>query len=409
MSTKSLRSLIVVGLVACVALAQDLGVPTSWRKFSNSRPLPERVSIAQNGINGILPQLNTGNAQFNGIGYWQSANVYSAMANQDYHAKTATNKANVINNLNKAFSLYSNYDQFGWVLESTSTLENMTDPPYIVDFWWATSALYAYRAYKDNNMLSHAVATWNRVNAFVITTSNAGSGSMSGKNFRLKGSCDGQTMAGAVFWRPTSDDMGVNSITTGLFITLSAYLAELTGDAKYKDAAILSATWIQNHNIANNLILDSVNAQTCNKSPASFTFTYNSGKYIEGLSVLSSITGDSKWTNLMLNIIATAVKASLWQGSDGIITEGASLNSNNDGVGFKAIFIRGILEAFSRSSNSNLRTLIHSYVDVQYNALLDLAASGNNYSSNWHGPAQGFTTWGQLAALDVLVAAVVAN
>ncbi|KAF9526516.1 endo-1,6-alpha-mannosidase [Crepidotus variabilis] len=388
MSIKSLISTVVIGLVTCGAAAQDLGVPTSWRKFGNSRPLSERVSIAQNGINTILPQLNTGNAQFNGIGYWQSGNVFSALANQDYYAKTTTNKANVINNLNKAFSLYSNYDQYGW---------------------WATSALYAYRVYKDNNMLSHAVATWNRVNAFVITTSNAASGSMSGKSFTLQGSCGGTTMAGAVFWRPTSDDQGVNSITTGLFITLSAYLAEITGDAKYKNAAILSATWIQNHNIANNIVLDSVNAHDCSKSATSFTFTYNSGKYIEGLSVLSTITGDSKWTNLMLNIVAAAVKSSLWQGSDGIISEGASPNSNNDGVGFKAVFIRGLLEAFSRSSNSDLRILIHSYVDVQYNALLDLAASGNNYSSNWHGPSQGFTTWGQLAALDVLVAAVVAN
>lgn len=47
--------------------------------------------------------------------------------------------------------------------------------------------------------------------------------------------------------------------------------------------------------------------------------------------------------------------------------------------------------------------------DGQYNALLDLAANGSTYSANWHGPAQGFTTWGQLAALDPLTAAISAN
>jgi len=46
-----------------------------------------------------------------GIGYWQSGNVFSAMANHDYFAKTTTNKKIVLNNLNKAFSLYTNYDQ----------------------------------------------------------------------------------------------------------------------------------------------------------------------------------------------------------------------------------------------------------------------------------------------------------
>ena len=45
----------------------------------------------------------------------------------------------------------------------------------------------------------------------------------------------------------------------------------------------------------------------------------------------------------------------------------------------------------------------------QANAIIELAASGNSYSSSWVGPTQGFTTWGQLAALDVLVSAIAVN
>jgi hypothetical protein len=93
-----------------------------------------------------------------------------------------------------------------------------------------------------------------------------------------------------------------------------------------------------------------------------------------------------------------------------------------------AVLIRGLHEAWTRNPNNwSLQTLIHSYGDVQvgfcfllvetntlttwlqYNALLDLAATGNTYSSNWHGPPQGFTTWGQLAALDVLTANIEQN
>lgn len=36
------------------------------------------------------------------------------MANQDHLAATTTNQANVINNLNTAWGLYSNYDQYGY-------------------------------------------------------------------------------------------------------------------------------------------------------------------------------------------------------------------------------------------------------------------------------------------------------
>lgn len=120
---------------------------------------------------------------------------------------------------------------------------------------------------------------------------------------------------------------------------LSAFLAQITGDTKYKEAAILSATWMKNLQVnANNIVLDSVNGHDCSRSPDTWLFTYNSGKYIEGLSILSAVTGDSSWTDLMITILAAAVKSSAWQGSDGIITEGASPDSNNDGVGFKGMY-----------------------------------------------------------------------
>jgi hypothetical protein len=75
-----------------------------------------------------------------------------------------------------------------------------------------------------------------------------------------------------------------------------------------------------------------------------------------------------------------------------------------------AIWVRALYEMFKTVDDQALiGTLIHSYIDVQYNALLGLAATGSTYSSAWNGPPQGFTAWGQAAALDVLVAAITAN
>jgi len=111
----------------------------------------------------------------------------------------------------------------------------------------------------------------------------------------------------------------------------------------------------------------------------------------------------------MTDIAAAAIKSTVWEGSDGIITEGASPTANNDAVGFKAVFIRGLDEVSVRTDSSDLQILIHSYNDVQYNALLELADNGTSYSSSWEGPPQAFTTWGQLAALDVMVTAINTN
>ncbi|KAL4258367.1 Meiotically Up-regulated protein [Pleurotus pulmonarius] len=367
----------VVALALCgYAAAQDFGVPLSWRKFSNTRPLNERISIAQAAIDAILPQLNTATAEFNGIGFWQSGNVCE------------------------------------WLSFSSAVTWLKYDTPKFNDdaMWWATAAVYAHRAYGDPAMLSHAVDTWNHVSTFAITPAQASAGRHPAKSFTLAGTCDGKSMAGGVFWRPTADDQGVNSVTTGLYLTLSAFLAEITGDQKYTNAAIQSANWMRSLNInSKNLALDTVNAHDCSRSPDSWIFTYNSGKLIEGLSVLSHVTGDNQWDTLMGNVLIASTKGAPWQGSNGVITEGSSPNSNNDGVGFKSVLIRGLHEAFERSPNNALRILVHSYVDVQYNALLDLAANGSTYSSSWAGPPQGFTTWGQLAALDVMTSAINAN
>ncbi|THU88074.1 endo-1,6-alpha-mannosidase [Dendrothele bispora CBS 962.96] len=391
------------------SFAQDLGVPLSWRKFSNSRGRDERITIARSAIDAILPQLDSGTGEFNGIGYWQSGNVYSAMANFDHLAASNVYQGTVTNNLNTAFGLHAHYDKFQSVL---CLLRGGQQALYMPSERMVYVSCHSHLAIglsklKDNNLLSHAIDTWNHVSGFVVTAQDAASGSHPQKSFTLAGTCDGITMAGGVFWRPTSDDQSINSITTGL----SAFLAEITGDSKYTDAAVLSAQWMKNHNInTNNLVLDTVNGHDCSRSPASWLFTYNNGKFLEGLSVLKDVTRDDSWRSLMVNIAAASMKSAPWQGSDGIITEGASPDSNNDGVGFKAVFIRGLDEVSVRSADNNaLQILIHSYGDVQYNALLDLAANGNTYSSSWTGPPQDFTTWGQLAALDVLVTNINTN
>ncbi|KAJ7155889.1 endo-1,6-alpha-mannosidase [Mycena filopes] len=381
--------LALASLVASTA-AQDLGVPLSWRKFSNSRALAERITIAQNAINQMTPQLNAATGEFNGIGYWQSGNVWSVLANQDHLAGTTTNKALVVKNLNLVFSRWAHYDQNQCFND---------DAMFVKPSLPLVQKIYV--------PIPKVVGSSSLVWVSVITAAQANARKQPNKSFAIESTCNGATMAGGVFWRPTTTDQSINSITTGL----SAFLAEYTKNATYTSSAILSANWIKAHNInANNLVLDTVNAFDCSTSAASWLFTYNSGKYIEGLSVLAAVTGDSQWSTLMINILNAAVKTTAWEGSDGIITEGSSPSANNDGVGFKAVFIRGLGEAWTRNpSNTALRTLIHSYGDVQYNALLDLAATGNTYSSNWHGPPQGFTSWGQLAALDVLTTNIATN
>lgn len=386
------RTLTIFTLSA-LACAQDLGVPTSWREFSNKYSLQDRQAKAKAAIDVIAPR-TTSNGEFQDVGFWGSAaTVYSAMANYDHFVSSTTYKNTVVDGLNKVFSEYAHFDQFGYNDDA---------------LWWATASYYAFRAYGDRNLLQHAVDTWNAVLPYQITSAQASSGTTPVKNFGIRGNCNSVTNAGAVFWRPTNDDDNLNSVTAGLFLTLSAYLAqENSGQSQYVNAAIAASNWIRNANTnANNIILDTIHAKDCSRSPDNWLFTYNTGKYIEGTNVLASVTGDSSWTTKVTQVAAAAVKNGPWQGSNGVITEGASPNSSNDGVYFKSAFVRALNELFRTTQNRDLGTLLHSYLVVQYNAILELAANGSTYSSAWAGPAQGYTGWGQAAALDNLVSGI---
>lgn len=45
----------------------------------------------------------------------------------------------------------------------------------------------------------------------------------------------------------------------------------------------------------------------------------------------------SELADRMTLVVANATKSSAWEGRDGIITEGSSTESDNDGVGFKGL------------------------------------------------------------------------
>jgi predicted alpha-1,6-mannanase (GH76 family) len=86
-----------------------------------------------------------------------------------------------------------------------------------------------------------------------------------------------------------------------LYLTLSAYLATTTSsNTAYVNAAIASANWIRNQNLASSgLPLDTVNGHDCSR-PNAWIFTYNAGKTLEGLAVLADVTKDAQWTTWLV-------------------------------------------------------------------------------------------------------------
>ena len=78
--------------------------------------------------------------------------------------------------------------------------------------------------------------------------------------------------------------------------SLSAHLAELTSEQKYRDAAVLSAQFMQAQILSEDIVLDGITLNVTGICPVDRDReTRNSGMVIEGFSVLADVAGDSAW------------------------------------------------------------------------------------------------------------------
>ncbi|KAG8953582.1 hypothetical protein FRC03_011717 [Tulasnella sp. 419] len=101
-----------------------------------------------------------------------------------------------------------------------------------------------------------------------------------------------------------------------------------------------------------------------------------------------------------------------WHSPDGILTVGTDEDplKDSDVKRYKGILNYGLLVAYKRNpSNKPFRDLVRSYINVQFNALYELARHGNYYAIDWRGPNIERKFHSQLAALTTMVSALTVN
>jgi hypothetical protein len=80
-------------------------------------------------------------------------------------------------------------------------------------------------------------------------------------------------------------------------LCLSAHLAEITRNQTYTDAAILAATFLEDHLLtSDSLVPDNIDLSNCVVNDT--LWTSYTGSAIEGLSVLADVTNDDRWRDL---------------------------------------------------------------------------------------------------------------
>ncbi|KZV90632.1 Six-hairpin glycosidase [Exidia glandulosa HHB12029] len=383
-----------------VVSGPDYSIPSSWAQVSVNKSFDELNGIAQKAIENMKSQFwpDPNNVDFG----WGTGTTLSALAYKDMVAST-----------------HDNHDFVKSVLAAAKAHNEHFDPYCYNDDaqWWGTAAMYAYRAYGDQEFLGWATDVWNWVAPSQITQDQANAGSTPVRPAPIQGQCNGKSTAGGVFWRSECSertDMGANVITTGLFETLSAYLAEATGDQKYTDAAKAAYGYITTQLMQDNpnIPTDTLVLSDCGTN--NWIFTYNTGKFVEGAIVLTQVTKDETYREQALKTIVDAVKNTKnWQDDSGHITEGqdGDPSQGNDGRQFKAIYVRALTEVSRREwQNADLHNLLRTYININYDTAINSDTDGQgNYGVVWKGPYAGPYGSGQMNILDLLVAGIEFN
>ncbi|KAF8243615.1 hypothetical protein K440DRAFT_561225 [Wilcoxina mikolae CBS 423.85] len=214
-----------------------------------------------------------------------------------------------------------------------------------------------------------------------------------------------------VYWTIKKDETYINSITTGLFMQVSARLYEIENDRKYLQAAEKAGEWLRRHTMDGNVKLvdqDGVNGETCSVNPGAFT--YNTAVFIAAFTSLYRNTNDHSYLQKAEEAAASAMETTIWTDGKGMITESRGATSNNDGIGFRSILLRALTNLYITPGTSpDTKKEIKGFINTNYNMLYTNARKGDAYDANWFGPFTQETPQGQFSALDLLIAGMVVN
>jgi predicted alpha-1,6-mannanase (GH76 family) len=329
---------------------------------------PDFRACAQTGIGALQEWYQPATGQWQGAGWWNSANALTAVIR---------------------YTKLTGDQSHAGVIATTFTAARKTHAGFMNTYyddnaWWALAWTAAYDLTRDQRYLDAAEAIFTRNTA----------------------AWDG-TCGGGLRWHAGSAYK--NAITSELFITLAALLHQrVPGDQNYLSWAQRTWDWFAASGLINpgNLVNDGLTADCRNNGET--TWTYNQGVILGGLAALFQITGDRDYLTRGEAIAAAALSGLT---SAGILAEPCEASPkpcDEDQAQFKGIFVRYLYDFWLQD-----RQFLVAGQQPDYRAfILANAASvwshrnaSAQFGLRWAAPCAGPTPARQSSALDALVAA----
>ncbi|KAJ3477100.1 hypothetical protein NLI96_g10698 [Meripilus lineatus] len=318
---------------------QTFSVPALWRKPDSDYTLSDLDKFAQGIIDVISPDIDDNTGLHHDLDFFQNANFMLEMAIHDILIAGNLNQGIVTHSIQTTGSLnplfWASKSEYVPITTSGYQRENSDA------LAWSLATHAAYRTYLVPEFLTLAISIWDSVSLYQITEEHATSGSHPLKQHKFQSTCNGGTVILPKEFLPlfmpsksrlqeecfvnAADDTSINGISVCAFLVLSARLYETTNDTKYAKAADLSIQFISSHMYDGKIIWDTIFLEDCKH--ASLVASYNSGLFIEGLSIHAKMTQDPALNSMLHTVLWSVVNNALWTSQNGIMTEGTLLTT----------------------------------------------------------------------------------
>jgi len=326
---------------------------------------PSYLQQAADGIHTLQSWYTQSSGLYQTTGWWNSANAITVLVN---YSRVSRDKSYL--------PVFANTLQ-----QAQNTSKGFLNNFYDDEGWWALAWIDAYDLTKDQRYLSMADS---------IFTDMAGGWDA--------------TCGGGIWW--SKDRKYKNAIANELFLSVAAHLASRASDGKakkqYVDWAQKEWSWFANSGMINaqHLINDGLVLATC-KNNQEITWSYNQGVILGGLAELNRVAPDPVLLQTAKDI-ANATLTHLTD-SNGILHDTCEPKCGGDGIQFKGIFVRNLMELYSSTNDQQYK----KFVEVNAQSIWK-NSQGPNYQFGqvWSGPFDDGNAGIQSSALDVFVAAI---
>ena len=337
-----------VVLAGCFLVLLAMITPLGSAQSTASTPQRTDIERTHDATQALLALYNPNKGLFETMGWWNSANAITTLADES-RIDPAIDAAPVFSNTFKQAQVHS---------------AGFINKFYDDEGWWALAWIDVYERQGDEAYLRMAQSIFSD----------------------MTGGWD-NVCGGGIWWN--KDRHYKNAIANELFLSVAAKLAQHSTGSKqqeYLKWANREWTWFSASGMINDrgLINDGLDDKCRNNKAA--TWSYNQGVILAGLADLSAAKPDK---NLLdpANRIALAAIEHLTD-SAGILHDPCEpgCKRSGDGVQFKGIFVRDLLELYRRSPDPRYAVFLRTNADAVWNHARSM---DNHFGASWSGPPGG--------------------